>query len=68
MSSTSSGPTFDTLLQDQLNLKGELADMKKALLEEKALNTKCHEDILSALSALLHHLSPILVPVFNTVP
>ena len=56
--STSSGPTFNTLLQDQLNLKGEIADMKKTLSKEKALNAKRHEDILSALSALMAKFPP----------
>jgi len=44
--STSSAPTTDTLLQDQLTLKGEIAEVKQALTEEKALNAKCHEDSL----------------------
>jgi len=59
--STSSGPTFDTLVQDQLSLKGEITDMKEALLEEKALNVKRYEDILSALSALI----AIFLPLFS---
>jgi len=33
-------------------LKGEIAEMKKVLTEEKALNAKRHKDILSALSVL----------------
>ena len=61
--STSSGPTFDTLVQDQRTLKGEIAEVKKVLTEEKALNVKCHEDILSALSTLTAKFSsPFTLP------
>jgi len=50
--STSSAPTIDTLLQDQITLKGEIAEVKQAVTEEKALNAKRHEDLLSVLIAL----------------
>ena len=56
--STSSGLTIDTLLQDQITLKGEIAEVKQALTEEKALNAKRHKDRLSALldlTAKFHH-------------
>ena len=43
---------IDTLLQDQITLKGEIAEVKQVLTEEKALNAKRHEDLLSALLAL----------------
>jgi len=47
--STSSTPTIDTLLQEQITLKGELAEVKQVLIEKKALSAKRHEDLLSAL-------------------
>ena len=50
--STSSAPTIDTLLQDQITLKGEIAEVKQALTAEKSLNAKRHEDLLSAFLAL----------------
>jgi len=50
--STSSTPTFDALVQDQLLLKGEISEVKQALAKEKALNAKRHEDLLSAIAAL----------------
>jgi len=50
--STSSAPTIDTLLQDQITLKGEIAEAKQVLTKEKTLNAKCHEDLLSVLLAL----------------
>jgi len=40
-------------MQDQLSLKGEIADIKKALTEEKELNAKRHKDLLSAISTLM---------------
>ena len=49
---TSSAPTIDTLLQDQITLKGEIAEVKQALTEEKTLNAKLHEDLLRTLLAL----------------
>ena len=49
---TSSAPTIYTLLQDQITLKGEITEVKQALTEKNALNTKYHEDLLSALLAL----------------
>ena len=51
--STSSTHTIDTLVQDQNLLKGEISKMKQALVEEKSLNVKRHEDLLSAISALM---------------
>ena len=50
--STSSTHTINTLVQDQNLLKGEISKMKQALVEEKSLNVKRHEDLLSAISAL----------------
>jgi len=50
--STSSTPSLHTLMQDQLFLKGEIADMKKALAEENELNAKHHEDLLNAIFAI----------------
>ena len=46
--STSSTPTFHTLVRDQILFKGEISAMKG----EKALNAKHHENLLSAFSAL----------------
>jgi len=40
------------LLQDQSRLNDELTEVKEALAEEKVLNAKRHEDLLSILSAL----------------
>jgi len=45
------------LLQDQNQLKDEISEVKEALAEEKALNAKRHEDLLSAFSALTAKLS-----------
>jgi len=50
--SISSTHTIDIWVQDQNLLKGEIFEVKQALTEEKALNAKCHEDLLSAISAL----------------
>ena len=44
--------TFDTLVQDQILLKGEISEVKQALAEEKALNAKHHEDLLRVISTL----------------
>ena len=52
MASTSNAPTFDTLVQDQILLKGEVAKVKQAFTKEKALNAKHYEYLLSAISAL----------------
>mgnify|MGYP007039552703 CR=1 FL=1 len=49
---SSSTSTVEALVQDQLHLKEEIAEVKHALSEEKALNAQRHEDILRALSAL----------------
>ena len=57
-SSSSSGPSLEVMLQDQFRLKTELAEVNDALAEEKALNAKCHEDLLALLSALSTKLSP----------
>jgi len=56
--STSSTPIIDTLLYDQITLKGEIAKVKQVLTEEKALNAKHHEDLLSALLALIVKFPP----------
>ena len=60
-------------MQDQNLLKREISEVKQALAEEKALNAKRHEDLLSAISALManslpHPLLPnlFLPPVSNT--
>jgi len=39
-------------------LKKELTKVEETLAEEKALNAKCHEDLLALLSALSAKLSP----------
>ena len=72
--STSSGPTIVTRLQDQITLKGEIAEVKQALTEEKALNAKRHEDLLSALLALTAQISSstflylnLFLPLFPTL-
>ena len=57
---TSSEPSIDALLQDQSWLKIELIEVKEALAEEKAQNTKCHEDLLAQLSTLSAKLLPPL--------
>ena len=49
--STSSAPIIDTLYQDQMTLKEEIAEVKQALTEEKSFNAKRHEEPLSALLA-----------------
>jgi len=54
---SSSGTSLDTLLQDQNRLKDEISEVKAALAEENALNAKCHEDLLSAITALMAQLS-----------
>ena len=56
--SSSSRPPVEALLQDQSQLKVELKEVKGALAEEKALNTKRHQDLLALLSALSATLSP----------
>jgi len=56
-SSTSRGPSLDTLLQNQIRLKEELSKAKQVLFEEKALNAKHHEDLLHAISVLMAKLS-----------
>jgi len=56
--STSSAPSIDTLLQDQITLNGEIAKVKQALTEEKALNAKRHENLLSPLLALTAKFPP----------
>ena len=55
--SSSSEPSVDALLLDQSRLKIELAEVKDALAEEKTLNVKRHEDLLSAITTLMAHLS-----------
>ena len=42
-------------------MKGEIAEVKQTLTEEKALNVKYHEDLLSALLAIT---AKILSPTF----
>ena len=61
--STSSALTIDTLLQEQITLKGEITEVKQALTEEKALNAKRHEDLLSVLLNLIAKFPP--PPSFN---
>ena len=50
--SSFSEPFVDALLLDQSRLKTELAEVKVALVEEKTLNAKRHEDLMSILSTL----------------
>ena len=50
--SSSSKPSVDALLLDQSRLTTELAEVKAALAEEKVLNAKRHEDLISILSVL----------------
>ena len=57
LGSSSSGPSFDALLQDQSQLQTDLTKVKGALAEEKDLNAKRHEDLLALLSALSAKLS-----------
>jgi len=40
------------LLHDQSRLNDELTEVKAALVEEKALNATCHEDLMFILSTL----------------
>jgi len=56
-SSISGGPSLDTLLQDQNRFKEKIFKVKQALSEEKALNARCHEDLLHAIFALTAKLS-----------
>jgi len=56
--SSSSGPSVEALLQDLSQLKTELTEVKGALAEEKALNAKCHEDLLALFSTLSAKLPP----------
>jgi len=55
---SSSTSTIEALVQDQLHLKEEIAKVKHAVSEEKALNAQRHEDILRALSALMAKFAP----------
>jgi len=57
-SSSSARPSVETILHDQVKLKSKLSEVKEALAEEKALNTKWHEDLLALLSALSAKLTP----------
>jgi len=50
--SSSARPSVQTVLHDQVKLKSELSEVKEALAEEKALNAKRHEDLLTLLSTL----------------
>jgi len=54
----SSTSMVEALVQDQLHLKEEIAEVKHALSEEKAWNAQRHEDILRALSALTAKFAP----------
>ena len=62
--SNSSTPSLNTLMKDHLSLKGEIADMKKALVEEKELNAKCCEDLLNAISTFVAKFSS---PSFSSI-
>ena len=55
--SSFSEPSVDALLLDQSRLKTELAEVKAALAEEKVLNAKRHEDLISILSVLTAKIS-----------
>jgi len=72
--SASSGPTIATLLQDPITLKGEIAEVKQMLTEEKALNAKRHEDLLSAFLTITTQISSstflylnLFLPLFPTL-
>ena len=56
--SSSSTPTMNTLIQDQLSLQGEISEVKKALAEEQKLNAQRHEALMLAISALTSKSSP----------
>jgi len=56
--SSSARPSVESVLQDQTKLKSKLTEVKDALVEEKALNVKRHEDLLALLSALSAKLTP----------
>jgi len=56
---SSSTSIVEALVQDQLHLKEEIAEVKHTLSEEKAWNAQCHEDILHALSALTAKFAPL---------
>ena len=49
---STSEPSVNVLLQDQSRLRDELSEDKQALPEEKALNAKHHEDLMSMLVTL----------------
>ena len=55
--SSFSEPSVYALLLDQSRLKTELAEVKAALVEEKALNVKRHEDLLAAITTITAQLS-----------
>jgi len=61
-------------LQDPITLKEEIAEVKQALTEEKTLNTKRYEDLLSAFLALTTQISSstflylnLFLPLFPTL-
>ena len=56
--SSSARSSVESVLQDQTKLKSKLTEVKDALVEEKALNVKRHEDLLALLSALSAKLTP----------
>jgi len=56
-SPSSSGASLDTFRRDQNRPKDELTKVKKVLAEEKALNAKRPEDLLSVLFALIAKLT-----------
>jgi len=56
--STSARPSIESVFHDQAKLKSKLTEVKDALAEEKALNAKRHEDLLTLLSALSAKFTP----------
>jgi len=64
--SSSCEPSVDALLLDQSLLKTKLAEVKAALAEEKVLNAKRHEHLMSILSTLSAKLSS--PPPWNSLP
>jgi len=64
--SSSKQPPITALQQEKKRLQDELSTVKDVLESQEALNTKCHEDILTLLAALNTKLSlPLL---FKTPP
>ena len=56
--SSSAQPSVESVLSDQAKLKSELTEVKDALVEQKALNAKRHEDLLALPSTLSAKFTP----------